>query len=304
MSRLIICIFLSLTLSAAADTKYMAITIDDLPANTLPKSDQVWQQINEDILKSLTAYRVKSVGFVNENKLYTGSELNQQRIQMLRLWLQHDQELGNHGFQHLDLHRVEVAEFIRDIERGDTVLKKLWEEQDTPKYYRHPYLHTGRSESDKKAVATFLQSKNYRIAPVTIDNQEYIFARAYEKASPSMRIEIHKDYVSYMLSMVDYYEEQALSIVGRPIPQVLLLHANQLNANSLADLLKEISGRGYQFVTLENAMQDPAYQQEDKYYGPAGITWLHRWAIAKKLPKSVFGDEPPVPAYVNEIYQQ
>ncbi len=305
MKTILILIIALFSLTSAADTKFMAITVDDLPANTLSDDPMVWQQINEEILDALTEFGVISTGFVNEKKLYTQGSLNSQRVRLLRLWLENQQELGNHTYQHLDLHKVTVSEFIQDIELGDTVLKRLWEQRKPQdKFFRHPYLHTGRSATDKARVARFLKANDYRIAPVTIDNQEYIFARAYEKAPIKIQAKIQQDYVVYMMKMVDYYEEQADNIVGRSIPQVLLLHANLINAKSLNDLLHAIQGKGYEFVSLRDAMRDSVYLKSDEYYGPAGITWLHRWAIAESMPASVFGSEPEVPKYIVDIYQQ
>ena len=39
--------------------------------------------------------------------------------------------------------------------------------------------------------------------------------------------------------------------------------------------------RGYTFVPLEQALADSAYASADTYTGPAGITWLHRWALTR-----------------------
>ena len=38
-----------------------------------------------------------------------------------------------------------------------------------------------------------------------------------------------------------------------------------------------------------------AYQSADAYVGPAGITWLHRWALTRGMPGATFAGEPEVP---------
>jgi len=59
--------------------------------------------------------------------------------------------------------------------------------------------------------------------------------------------------------------------------------------------------RGYGFITLDRALDDPAYQSADTYVGGGGITWLHRWALTKRLPKAFFAGEPETPAWVAEL---
>lgn len=46
---------------------------------------------------------------------------------------------------------------------------------------------------------------------------------------------------------------------------------------------------------------DPAYRHADGYRGRAGISWLHRWAMAEKKPKVFYEGEPAVPQHVLDI---
>ena len=36
----------------------------------------------------------------------------------------------------------------------------------------------------------------------------------------------------------------------------------------------------------------------DAYVGTGGITWLHRWALSRGMPKAFFAGEPETPAFV------
>jgi hypothetical protein len=47
--------------------------------------------------------------------------------------------------------------------------------------------------------------------------------------------------------------------VGASYPQTLLLHASALNADTIDDLARRFTSRGYAFVTLDRALEDPAY---------------------------------------------
>ena len=91
-----------------------------------------------------------------------------------------------------------------------------------------------------------------------------------------------------------------MEVLGYEPPQVLLLHANELNADYFDELAHMIQQRGYAFVSLEDALQDPAYRHEDAYTGPRGLSWLHRWALAKGLTPQ---EEPREPDWLGELFR-
>jgi hypothetical protein len=104
-----------------------------------------------------------------------------------------------------------------------------------------------------------------------------------------------------MEEMFAFWETRGKEVVGSEFPQILLIHASQLNADSMPDLLRMMRGRGYSFVSLEEALRHPAYQLEDGYTGPWGISWIHRWAKAKGLPST---GEPAEPKDIVEAFKK
>ena len=76
-----------------------------------------------------------------------------------------------------------------------------------------------------------------------------------------------RSYVPYMnLSLP--FEICLKKIVGRQIKQVLLLHANSINADHFGDLVAMLKRRGTKFITLAEALTDSAYQSPDTTTGP------------------------------------
>jgi hypothetical protein len=139
-----------------------------------------------------------------------------------------------------------------------------------------------------------------------MDNSEWIYGRAYAHAynagDEELKRRIGQDYVRYMLEVVTFYEGQSVAIAGRAIKHVLLVHAYALNAEWLDDLLVELEKRGYRWISLEDALEDPVYKRAvDGWTGRGGITWLHRWAITEGVDRSVFEGEPEPPEWLAEI---
>jgi peptidoglycan/xylan/chitin deacetylase (PgdA/CDA1 family) len=258
----------------------VAVTFDDLPVSHNGMSLARQQAVTRNILRACREAKVPAVGFVNESKL-----AHERHVALLAQWLDAGYELGNHTYSHRDLHRAELAEYHQEILRGETVTRALMQKRGRqPRWFRHPQLHTGRSLDVRHSVEAFLGKHGYRVAPVTLDNSEWIFARAYEnaveKGDAALQQRLGREYIAYMDRKLAYFEQQSQAHFGRNIRHVLLLHANALNGDWFDELAASMRTRGYGFIPLERALEDPAYRSADTYTGPAGITWLHRWVLS------------------------
>jgi peptidoglycan/xylan/chitin deacetylase (PgdA/CDA1 family) len=292
--------------SARPSGRLVAITFDDLPGAGTAIAEEGPEPLRAMTLKLLRQVRqsgAPAVGFVNAGKLGEGGP-RAARIGILKLWIDAGCELGNHTLSHLDLHRVDLERFEKDVLAGDSVFHELFPTRmPRVRYFRHPFLHTGRSLKVKHDLEAFLSAHGYRVAPVTIDNSDWIFARAYARALGRNDREsaqrIADAYVAYMDRKFDYFERQSVALFGREIPQILLLHASSLNADGFGRLARMARARGYRFATLARALEDEAYESRDTYVGPGGITWLHRWALSRPGGKAnVLPGEPRTPEFV------
>jgi peptidoglycan/xylan/chitin deacetylase (PgdA/CDA1 family) len=280
-------------------TRVVAYTFDDLPA-TRSTSLADARTITTRLLGHIRALGLPAIGFVNEGKLFTPPGEEDARTALLAAWLDAGLDLGNHTWSHLRLYDATLADFEADVLRGERVTSRLMAARGgRPRFFRHPTLNTGRDLATKAAVERFLAEHGYAVAPVTIDNDEYLYALAYDRArarGDRARMDrLGQDYLRYMAEVFGYYERLARSLLGREPAQVLLLHANALNADWLDELAAMIAGRGYRAVTLNEALRDPAYALPDEYVGPRGPSWLERWARTRGIDP---GAPPTVPEWV------
>jgi peptidoglycan/xylan/chitin deacetylase (PgdA/CDA1 family) len=285
----------------------IAVTIDDLPlAASLNQDLARGRQVTRDLLDALVRHHVPAIGFVNEIKLEDAGRVNPERVALLRQWIDAGLELGNHTRTHPDLHRVALEDFKADVLAGEQTTRPLLRAAGKDlKYFRHPFLHTGRTAHVRAGFEAFLTQHGYRVAPVTMDNYDYLFAAAYERAvsrgDAALQHKILEAYLDYMDKIFGYYEQQSRALVGRDIPHTLLLHANALNASAFDRLAGLLTRRGYRFVSLDRALEDPVYKKADEYFGQAGITWLHRWAITEGKKGTFFAGEPEVPKWIESV---
>lgn len=298
---------------AAPVDRRIAVTIDDLPWQRIGQTpDADLPALHAALMAQLARANVPVVGFVNEGKLEVQGVVQPERLAMLRDWRDAGFELGNHTWGHIDFNAVGLDAFEADVLRGERQLRPLLAERgQAPLWFRHPYLRAGRTPEERAAFSAFLQEHGYRIAPVTVDNGEWVWAFAYARVLETQPAgaereatltRLRRGYIPYMLNKLDYYEQQSQALLGYALPQVWLMHANELNAVSFADLIEATRRRGYRFVTLEQALRDPAYARgEDGYNGRFGPSWLHRWAMAEKKPREFYAGEPEVPKWVLDL---
>jgi peptidoglycan/xylan/chitin deacetylase (PgdA/CDA1 family) len=267
----------------------IAITIDDLPAGSA--SSMTGSEIIEmttKLLGTLRDQKIPAVGFVNERKLYKFGEVDD-RIKALSMWPDYGFELGNHTYSHASLNRVGLKEWEEEIIRGETVTRMLLAQHNMKlRYFRHPYLDTGRDLETRRQAEAFLVDRGYRIAPITMDAWDWMYAGVYDDArrrgDRAMEQQLVSSYLSYTSAVFDYYEKFSKDLIGYEPKQIILLHANWLEADHIGELLDLLRKRGYQFVTLQDALSDSAYSLPDEYVGEEGTSWLDHWAITRGHP--------------------
>lgn len=269
--------------------RQVAITIDDLPAgmsNGLPAP--AITEMTAKLLGTLRDQKIPAVGFVNEQRLYRFGEVDE-RIKALSLWLDYGFELGNHTYSHASLNQVGLKAWEDDVVQGESVTRLLLAQHKLKlRYFRHPYLDTGRDVLTRRQAEAFLVERGYRIAPVTLDGWDWMYAGVYEDAKKrndtALQQELVKSYLAYHDAVFAYSEQLSVQTMGYEPRQILLLHASQLEADHIGELMEVLRKRGYRFIPLGDALSDSAYGLPDTYVGEEGTGWLEHWAITQGKP--------------------
>jgi len=288
----------------------VALTFDDLPyVNVGPGSFvSKAQRSTSELLRVLRAHHAPAVAVVNELNLHTGAGDLEARTALLAQWVEAGMILGNHTYSHADLNVMTVEQFQDEIVQGEVITRRLMASQQPYQlYFRHPMTHTGNTKEKKEAIERFLAARGYTLMPHTIENSDFIFNVGYVNArlknDDATAAKLQDTYLNLTSAATDVAERIAPQIFGREIPQVLLIHANDLNADCLDEMLKRFEARGYRFVTLAEAMADPAYHTADTLVSDYGPTWLWRWN--KSLGMNIsFKDDPDPPQWVMDLYDQ
>jgi peptidoglycan/xylan/chitin deacetylase (PgdA/CDA1 family) len=290
-------------------SREVAVTFDDLPApsdSVVSYAPEALQTMTARLLAELKVNHIPAIGFVNEEKLDRGEF--DKRVNILKMWVNAGFELGNHTYSHVDLDTTALADYEQDFLRGEKVTEALLRAKGRrERYFRYPFLDVGKTLETKRAFEAFLRKQGYTVAPVTIDNEEYMFAAVYAHAEATRdtatATRVAQSFLSYMNEVFAYFENFSVDTLGYEPRQILLLHADELDTDEMDALAKMMRARGYRFVSLRTALRDPAYRLPDDYVdGPdgGGVSWIEHWADTTDKAVPV-GPDPP--EYIQMDYQ-
>lgn len=241
---LILMILLSVQNFSFAQKKEIAITIDDLPF--------VGEYRNFHLNMIITAMKeqqVPATGFI------IASEVSANNWEVLHKFRDAGFGLGNHTFSHANLNRVETKEYMKEIREADNILLPVLTE---PKYFRYPYLAMSSGQK-KDQILCYLAKKNYQVAPITIDSKDFAFNQRLLSVPEINR----RGYLNELKSFyLDFIWQQTLNAEANNLAnhkpeqaQILLIHANLLNAYVLPDIINLYKQNGYTFINLEDALK-------------------------------------------------
>lgn len=183
-------------------------------------------------------------------------------LALLKAWSAAGHRIGNHTLTHPDLHAASVtlAAYQTEAEACDRAIAPL------PGYrpwFRFTFLREGNTPEKRDGMRAFLKAKGWRNAYVTLDTSDW---RLDEKLTEVLTRDPKADlapiraaYLAHVKQRAEAYRDLARRLLGREIPQVMLMHHNLLNALFLGDVIAQFRKEGWTFVDPQQAFQDPVY---------------------------------------------
>lgn len=228
--------------------KLISITIDDLPFVGEYRNFHLNMMI-----ETMTKEQVPATGFI------IAKEVRKDNWEILRKFRDAGFSLGNHTLTHANLGKLDAKGYKHEIAKADTILAPVLTQ---PKYFRYPYLSMSSGQK-KEDILCFLAKKNYRVAPITVDSKDFVFNQRL-LATPEMERrtyleELKPFYLDFIHQQTIHAEEHNQYHHNTEQAQILLIHANLLNAYVLPDIINLYKENGYTFVSLEDALKTFKY---------------------------------------------
>ena len=186
--RLLLLLLLT-TPSAPAQQRTIAITFDDLPM-TVVGNDHIagplaeTRYINSSILHILTAHHATALGLVNEAKLNVQGERDA-RAQLLEDWLAAGMtSSATTATATASSKTLSLPDYEAEFLRGDIITVPLAPSPSHPRPLLAPALprHRRHPRQKSRPSITFLADHGYRIAPFTIQDDDWMFNATWDEA--------------------------------------------------------------------------------------------------------------------------
>ena len=271
----------------------VAVTVDDLPMHGPDFAGIDRVAIADRLLAVFRAHHLPPVyGFVNGEKV----DQHPESVAVLQHWLAAGNPLGNHTYSHIGLNDATVSDYVRDLEKGEAILRRLVPDASIWKVFRYPYLFEGDTLEKHEAVRGYLATHGYLTAEVTIDGDDWAwnapFARCKDRHDEVEIAALLRGYVKTQVSELRYMRVVTRLLAGRDVKHVLLLHVGAADAEAMDALLTAYESEGVRWIDLPTALRDPFYAQNRNLPYKAGAAFPYPVARARDLPLPTAPERP------------
>lgn len=247
----------------------LTLTCDDAPTlrpgeHGLPadpsRMDRVREILVEHGIPHCVAFVIGSVAEGQEERLAA--------------WLDTGYELGNHTFDHLAASETEAAAFLDSVRRCDVLLRSVGAFDDSRKrYFRFPYLDRG-SPSVRADLHSALRDMGYTCVPASVDLFDHEFEAPLQEAQRSGNRKLEQRIEARHLDVATRSIEHARRVLlQNGIDNVLIpyFHFGAVSTRTLPGLLEALERRSAEWIELDVALVDPAYQRYEAEFGHTGL---------------------------------
>lgn len=173
--------------------------------------------------------------------------------------------IANHSHSHMWASRTDVADYIADIDRAETLLTGL---DNRRPWYRFPFLDEGGyGEDETKALAKrdayreALAERGLMNGYVTVDTFDWHLDNLWQQALRDGRTvdrdALAKVYADMAVEAANHYDRIALDVLGRRPAHMLLLHENDLAAAFTKEMVAALRADGWTIIDPDTAYADP-----------------------------------------------
>jgi peptidoglycan/xylan/chitin deacetylase (PgdA/CDA1 family) len=258
-SRVLYLLFALAAFTVSASAQQIAFTWDDLPAHSALPQGETRVAIGHKLIAAMKAAHIPPVyGFVNGVAI----EREPASAPMLKDWRDAGFFLGNHTWSHMNLNTSSLADWESDLLKNEPVLEHDAGNTDWH-WLRYPFLAEGDTPEKRADIRKFLAAHGYRIAAVTMSFGDYMwnepYARCIAKNDTAAIAQLETSYLDAASTDADFRRVMAKTLYKHDIPYVLLMHVGAFDARMLPRLLDLYRSKGFSFITLKEAENDPFY---------------------------------------------
>lgn len=262
----------------------VAITFDDLPSHGILPPGLTRADVARRFTAALKAEKAPPVyGFLNAVAL----KWDPSAVEVLKIWRDGGNLIGNHTFSHLDPDTVSAEAFEADIVADEPALQDAMRRADW-RYLRLPFLREGETAEKRAHIDAFLTARGYRLADVTMAFNDYDYNPAYvrclAKNDAAGLAWLQTQFLASAQAAISYGRETAQKTFGRDINHVFLLHYGAFDSLMFPQVLALMKQNHLQLATLPEVQKDPVYKDYRAITAEWGGSLLARAMVARNVP--------------------
>jgi len=231
--------------------KEVAITFDDSPRAAKGYFDGKTRA--KKLIANLKNHNVKQVAFFSVSK-----QLNPEGVKRIQSYSDAGHIIANHSHSHPDFNKLTLEEYAKDFTLADSLLSQF---KTFKKWFRYPYLREGNTLQKRDGMRALLKEKAYSNAYITLNNYDWYIETLFQQAIKDKKTfdfnDMRRFYVDVLMESIEYYDQMAITYLGRSPKHVLLLHEMDISALFIGDLIDELYKKDWNIITPVEAYTDP-----------------------------------------------
>ena len=214
---------------------------------------------------------------------------------VLDKWCDAGHHVGGHTHFHTSLNWLGAKRYIEDLDQSHELIEP-WVSQAPSRYFRFAMDMLGDTRSKTDEVMTHLAQTGFMHAPIShwFYDTQFVFPydRAVSMGSSDDAAWLRDKFVETAVSCLRSQVEASERNLGRIPAHISLIHNSAIAADTYDRVLEAYAEAGVEFVTLEEAMRDPANLIVVPGANPHFRNLTQRWA--EVLGVKIEGSPPSV----------
>jgi len=272
----------------------MAITVDDLFLwpDAGHQNGYTPASCSESLIRAFAANGVSDVYAFSAT---FALDDDPRQTSVLDTWCDAGHHVGGHTHFHASLNWLGAKRYIEDLDQSHELIEP-WVSRAPARYFRFAMDMLGDTRSKTDEVMTHLAQTGFMHAPISYWFYDTQFVFPYDRAlsigSNDDAAWLRDKFVETAVSCLRSQVEASARNLGRIPAHISLIHNSAIAADTYDRVLEAYAEAGVEFVTLEEAMRDPANLIVAPGANPHFRNLTQRWA--EVLGVKVEGSPPSV----------
>lgn len=208
-------------------------------------------------------------------------------LDVLETWAGRGHFHANHTHHHANINWLTLPKYLDDIERTEEFIAP-WAGAAPKRLFRYCMDNWGNTPEKHAGVQAYLARHGYTAAPISLWFYDVEFLaphwRAVTRGDREAVNLLRRAFADTAVAQARAQAAAARAMFGRDPAHVWLIHGTPLAADALDEILDRFEAAGAEFISLEEALEDPMNRDPVPIVTPRFLNQVQKWAALKDQP--------------------